>query len=56
MSQKETQKKYKITVEDEFLGLKMSGIFKSEEEAKDFYAFELGCFSEDIEIVSKVEM
>ena len=49
-------KKYKITVADEFMGLRMSGIFESEEEAKDFYAFELDCFPEDIEILSKEEV
>ena len=53
---KQKTKKYKITVEDEFFGLKMSGIFESEEEAREFYAFELDCSPEDIKIVSKVEV
>lgn len=44
----------KITIYDPFFKIEMSGEFTSEEEAREFYAEELGTLPEEIEIV-KIE-
>lgn len=44
----------KVTVYDDFLKTEMTGEFQTEQEAREFYAEELGTFEDDIQIV-KIE-